>query len=344
MLYFSSLSAPELLALGIVTGTGTELVGQHRNKVEAVLGLAKIKLLRNMAHCYQPYRNFAFNGALPLAVGRQQAGRELGVIQRSQRRIKQASRPNFSNPAMHSRKLALGFLAMLTTAVGVVSIGGLVSSKTTSLAVLSSNQLQERILSSSAPANRIDFLAKMDSSQRREVASQIHYVSQIISESNSKVQNLDAMATTIVRQSRLANVDPLFVTAVIKAESTFKNHATSIRGAQGLMQIMPDTGHYIAKKVGGGRASLRDPEENIRLGIAYLKYLENYFGKDRKKILIAYNWGPANLMDALKNGRPALTSSAQYAQKILNDQRRWQGDFQTRIAQYRYMNLDKLIG
>ena len=73
----------------------------------------------------------------------------------------------------------------------------------------------------------------------------------------------------IVTYSQKNRVDPFLVAAVIKNESRFKPGAVSGVGAIGLMQIMPDTGGWIAKQMGLKNyelQSLYNPETNIRMG------------------------------------------------------------------------------
>lgn len=87
--------------------------------------------------------------------------------------------------------------------------------------------------------------------------------------------------------------DPLWVAAVIRTESSWRPNAVSGVGATGLMQIMPETGSWIAGKNGWEYADelLTDPVYNIRLGCWYLDYLARRFGGDRTRILAAYNAG-----------------------------------------------------
>ena len=54
----------------------------------------------------------------------------------------------------------------------------------------------------------------------------------------------------IVTYSKKNNVDPFLVAAIIKNESNFKHDAVSKVGAVGLMQIMPETGRWIAEQLG----------------------------------------------------------------------------------------------
>jgi soluble lytic murein transglycosylase-like protein len=134
------------------------------------------------------------------------------------------------------------------------------------------------------------------------------------------------LARIIIRQSKAANIDPYFVAAVIKSESNFRQNVVSPVGARGLMQILPTTGKYIATKVGEpwrGSQFLFDAEYNIRLGIAYLQYLERYFGTNYDHLLVAYNWGPTNTKKALAGNSTFPPMSRNYAKTILQDVERW---------------------
>lgn len=158
------------------------------------------------------------------------------------------------------------------------------------------------------------------------VPNEIAFVSQIIKSAIPKHPNRDALASLIVTESRKADIDPLFVTAVVRAESMFKNNAISHRGARGLMQLMPKTGLYVSKlhNISLQKDSdLQDPATNLRLGIAYLKYLDKKFNGHREQMLIAYNWGPANMSNSLKGKSSPPSGSVLYARSILSNHQEW---------------------
>jgi len=72
----------------------------------------------------------------------------------------------------------------------------------------------------------------------------------------------------------------------------------------GLMQIMPDTGAWIAGKIdmtNYNEEMLKNADVNIRLGCWYLRYLTDRFGGVRNHVLAAYNAGPGNLKKWLEN-------------------------------------------
>lgn len=157
-------------------------------------------------------------------------------------------------------------------------------------------------------------------------SNEIAFVSQIIKSAIPTHPDRDALASLIVAESRKADIDPLFVTAVVRAESMFKNNAVSHRGARGLMQLMPTTGTYVSKlqniSLEKG-ADLHDPATNLRLGIAYLKHLDKKFNGNRERMLIAYNWGPTNMSNSLKGKSAPPSGSVQYARTILSNHREW---------------------
>ncbi len=174
------------------------------------------------------------------------------------------------------------------------------------------------------------------------------FVEQMIKREFPALEDGEKIARIIVTESRKADIDPLFVAAVVRAESMFRHKATSHRGAKGLMQIMPETGQYLAKrsKIELKQINdLHDPETNIKLGVWYLKHLEQRFEGSREKLLVAYNWGPTNLRRATSQQvrtqqftaqqviPQRLTypkESVQYVQKVLSHHTLWTNQF----AQY----------
>ena len=84
-------------------------------------------------------------------------------------------------------------------------------------------------------------------------------------------------------------VDPPLIMAVIQAESAWNPSATSLSGAQGLMQLTPETA------AGLGVSNPFDTAQNIMAGTRYLRQLLDRYQGDVKLALAAYNWGIDNL-------------------------------------------------
>ncbi len=117
-------------------------------------------------------------------------------------------------------------------------------------------------------------------------------------------REIASLAHTIVEQSRLYDLDPALVMAVMHVESRFNSFAVSPVGALGLMQILPETGQEMALKHGvawHGRRTLFDPEINVKLGIAYLRELTDRYG-NIGTALAAYNWGPGRIDRRIRRG------------------------------------------
>ena len=101
------------------------------------------------------------------------------------------------------------------------------------------------------------------------------------------------------------NVSEELVYAVIKTESGFDSSAVSIKGAIGLMQMMPSTFEWLTNDIMRehlDRGMLYDPETNIKYGTYYLSRLYNRFG-DWDTAIAAYNGGEGNVSKWLEDSR-----------------------------------------
>jgi soluble lytic murein transglycosylase-like protein len=95
-----------------------------------------------------------------------------------------------------------------------------------------------------------------------------------------------AFADLIEEHASVQDVDANLVHAVIQAESAFNPRAVSVKGAMGLMQLMPATARSY------NVLDAFDPSENIRAGVAYLKSLLVRYRDNLELALAAYNAGP----------------------------------------------------
>ena len=113
--------------------------------------------------------------------------------------------------------------------------------------------------------------------------------------------------------------DFTLVLGVIVVESRGDTRAVSPVGARGLMQIMPQTGRYIAGRLSEewrGAPSLFEMERNLRYGMWYLDHLQETFPEEQA-FLEAYNWGPQRIHLRLKEkqGLPLV-----YSRRVLEAQ------------------------
>lgn len=104
-------------------------------------------------------------------------------------------------------------------------------------------------------------------------------------------------------------VEPQLALAIIAAESNFNPQALSARNAQGLMQLIPETSERFNVK------NPYDPAQNIRGGLAYLRWLLAYFEGDVALVAAAYNAGEGKV--ERYRGVPPYLETRTYVQRIL---------------------------
>lgn len=116
-------------------------------------------------------------------------------------------------------------------------------------------------------------------------------------------------ADIVQKASGLSGLPAELIHAVVKNESNYNPRAVSPKGAQGLMQLMPDTAKELSVK------DPFSPEDNILGGSRYLKTLVDRFGGNVVKALAAYNAGP----QALPNGKiPNYPETRDYVKNVID--------------------------
>jgi soluble lytic murein transglycosylase len=104
-------------------------------------------------------------------------------------------------------------------------------------------------------------------------------------------------AEVIRKQAADKRLDPALIAAVIYAESKFSPQKSSA-GAEGLMQILPETAYFIAHLSGGSQFTASDlatPSINVAYGSYYLRYLLDHYDGNEMLAVAAYNAGLANV-------------------------------------------------
>ena len=145
-------------------------------------------------------------------------------------------------------------------------------------------------------------------------------------------------------QAAEKHLDPALVAAVIYAETKF-DARTSPTGAEGLMQIEPQTAEFLAHRSGATTFHVSDlgtPQVNIAYGSYYLRYLLNEYGGSKVEALAAYNGGETNVDKWIAQARArgkTLTIAAipfpetrAYVQRVLVAQRDYRRTYATELG------------
>lgn len=123
------------------------------------------------------------------------------------------------------------------------------------------------------------------------------------------VTDPDTYDRLIHRMANRYQVEPALIKAMMHVESAFNPHAVSDKGAQGLMQVMPETGQRY------GVVDLFDPQENVRAGVMYLKDLQKLFKSNTRLVLAAYNAGENAVLR--HRGVPPYDETRDYVVKVM---------------------------
>jgi soluble lytic murein transglycosylase len=176
-----------------------------------------------------------------------------------------------------------------------------------------------------------ELLLKATQARLQQYEDDVHYqealrlgVVEAVKASELTARQQRRLAVAIVREAQRNGVDPLLVIALIRCESSFNAYAVSGVGAMGLMQVMPDTGSYLADKAGyqlGRPKNLFDAETNIELGTAYLADLIERFGSV-DHALVAYNAGPATARKILSQREMRKKFMSGYPAKVVREFRK----------------------
>ncbi len=124
-------------------------------------------------------------------------------------------------------------------------------------------------------------------------------------------------------------VEPTLIAGVIYTESRFGQDSESVKGAYGLMQILPSTADFISER-SGIEGDYREPEVNVRMGAWYLDYLDGRYLGDERLMLAAYNSGEGRVDGWLQDESFDVRSDIpfkethQYVGNVLEAQREYE--------------------
>ncbi|MFC0611713.1 lytic transglycosylase domain-containing protein [Scopulibacillus daqui] len=127
---------------------------------------------------------------------------------------------------------------------------------------------------------------------------------------HSGIRRNSKINTYIMEAAEKYNVDPKLIQSVIKHESGGNANSTSPVGAQGLMQLMPDTAKAL------GVTNPYDPKQNIEGGTKYLRSLLDQFNNNTSLAVAAYNAGPGNVRKF--GGIPPFKETQNYVKNVLS--------------------------
>jgi soluble lytic murein transglycosylase len=148
----------------------------------------------------------------------------------------------------------------------------------------------------------------------------------------------------IREQAAAKHLDPALIAAVIYAETKF-DPRTSSAGAEGLMQILPQTALFLAHRSGATRFHVSDlgtPQVNIAYGSYYLRYLLDEYHGSRLLAVAAYNGGEANVNQWVAHARSAgarftigdipFPETRAYVQRVLQAQHDYRATYPTQLG------------
>jgi hypothetical protein len=165
--------------------------------------------------------------------------------------------------------------------------------------------------------SRYQLFVKGETQREFQLSTELKYLpatsrleDHIIFKRIQKTPNVKKYEALIQRESRLQQLDPALVKAVIAVESAYDPGAVSSKGAIGLMQLIPATADRYGIKV------IADPGSNIGGGTRYLKDLLGMFGGNLSLALAGYNAGEGAVRQ-YNNAIPPYPETRQYVKLVM---------------------------
>lgn len=127
-------------------------------------------------------------------------------------------------------------------------------------------------------------------------------------EQGPSASSVHSYSEIIQRHSNVYRLEEALIKAVIKVESDYDPATISSKGAQGLMQLIPETARDLRV------VNAFDPNENIRGGSQYLRQMLDRFNGDLELALAAYNAGPGTVQRY--GGIPPYNETQNYIKRV----------------------------
>lgn len=144
----------------------------------------------------------------------------------------------------------------------------------------------------------------------------------------------ERISQAVVDASQKYQLPPALILGVIKQESGFKPQAESHCGAQGLMQLMPETARGLGVK------NSFDIEQNIDGGCRYLRQMLDKFDGNPKLALAAYNAGPGNVKKY--GGIPPFEETQNYVKSIMSHAEKYNNGTPLKIPEGSDVSMTKV--
>ena len=171
-----------------------------------------------------------------------------------------------------------------------------------------------------APIHKVSSVVRTDARTGRLVRSVVVTPKPVI-QTVVKPQTPGAPARTVPKPAatdlrelvnqtaKVYGVEPALVHSVVEVESNYNPYAISSAGAEGLMQLMPATARRF------GVSNSFDAQKNVEGGVKYLKYLQDLYGNDLRRVLAAYNAGEGAVAKS-PNGIPRIAETQNYVYQV----------------------------
>nr|AUN37233.1 soluble lytic murein transglycosylase precursor [uncultured bacterium] len=196
----------------------------------------------------------------------------------------------------------------------------------------SGDKVAARAVLASIPDTGKSYFGGLAADKVSLIGSQVKRTAQVLA--RAEVDFPAAFRTEVLQYSRSNGLDPRFILAIMKQESTFRPGVKSPSAARGLLQLTIDTASKYAKKAGFAGVQpddLYDPRTNIAIGCEYIADLKDQFGGLYEAIAASYNGGEDNVARWLSRSKPkepgvfasevGFSETKNYVFKVMNNYR-----------------------